>query len=210
MKTLRLTSCLLATCLIFSACSAKNEPPVPPAPAKQAKAEKMPSKEEMMEKWKEYSTPGQEHKDLNKMIGVWKYTMKMWMDPAAAPEVTTGKSEVKWTMNGRFVEQNVSGKSMGQNFTGRAIIGFDKATKKYRSVWYDSMGTGMMIGSGTFNKDTLEESGTASCPFKGTIPYRFNTKFTDNDHYTSEMFMTNPYTGAEERSMELQYTRSKK
>jgi hypothetical protein len=212
MKNMRI---LLAVCLIsLPACSMKNKNNIQPKdglPATTQQVKKMPSKEEMMQKWMDYATPGPEHKELNRMVGKWNYKVKMWMDPQSAPEESTGKSDIRWVMGGRYIEQNTKGKSMGQNFEGKGIIGYDRATKKFRSVWYDNMGTGLMIGSGTFNakENTLEEAGSSSCPFKGTVTYRFNTWFKDKDHFNSEMFMENPFTGIESKNMLIEYTRAK-
>jgi len=209
----KILSVLCISCLLtLSACASKTSPEIVPPPPENAKvSEKTPTKEDMMKKWMEYSTPGAEHKVLNRFVGKWDYTVKFWMDPSAAPQVSKGKAEYRWVFGGRYLEQNVKGKSMGQLFEGKGIMAYDKATNKYRSVWYDSMGTGLMIGSGLFDSQsgTLTEAGSSSCPIKGTIPYRFVTTFKDKNHFTSEMFMENPHTGVEMKGMQLDYSRGK-
>lgn len=173
--------------------------------------QQMPTKEEMMALWKEFSTPGESHKALNRMTGKWDHTVTWWMEPGAAPEKSRGKSDIHWTLGGRFLEHQVTGKFMGKPFQGRGIIGFDNATKEYRTIWIDNMGTGMMIGTAKFDKasNSLQESGSGSCPVSGTVSYRSVTTFIDANHFKYEMFMTPPGT-SETKVMNIDYSRVKK
>lgn len=54
----------------------------------------------MMEKWKEFATPNENHRVLDALVGDWDYTVKWWMSPDAKPEVSTGTSEIEWIMGG--------------------------------------------------------------------------------------------------------------
>ena len=102
MKKIILSSILFYSISVLGACSSANnkttpgEAPPPAAPPQQ----QMPTQEEMMAKWKEYSTPGDEHKVLNSMIGNWDYNVEFYMDPAAPPEKSKGKSTMRWIMGG--------------------------------------------------------------------------------------------------------------
>ena len=164
----------------------------------------------MMEKWKEYSTPNENHKVLDTLVGDWVYTIKWWMSPDAKPEESKGTSEIEWIMGGRFIEQEVEGMSMGQPFEGKGIMGYDNEKKQYQSVWIDNMGTGIMKGSGNYdpNTKTLTEKGTFSCPAEGGKSYRGVTKILDKDNFTYEWYMNDP-DGKEFRAMEITYTRKK-
>lgn len=167
--------------------------------------------EEMMAKWKEASTPNENHKILNKLVGEWDHTLQWWMEPGSTPEESAGTSKVDWIMDGRFVEHNVHGTSMGQPFNGIGIVGYDNVKKQYDSIWIDNMGTGMMHSNGQYDAatDTLSESGSFSCPIKGDTAYKAKYTFVDQDHYTYEMYMNDMKTGEEFRSMLISYTRQK-
>ena len=42
---------------------------------------------------------------------------------------STGSSEVKWIMGGRYLEQTATGTSMGQEFHGMGLMGYDNMKK---------------------------------------------------------------------------------
>ncbi len=162
----------------------------------------------MMAKWQEYASPNENHKALNTLAGNWNHVVKWWMEPGGKPEISKGTTESRWIMGGRYLQHMVKGMSMGQPFEGMGLIGYDNAQKKYQTIWIDNMGTGIMIGKGDydFNEKTLNDQGTFSDPFMGQRTYRTETKFTDNDHYTYEMFASDP-TGKEYLMMSIAYTR---
>src|SRR3989338_8046414 len=91
--------------------------------------------EAMMAKWREYATPGEAHKILNAIVGSWDYTMQHWMSAGAPAEESIGSSDSSWIMDGRFVEEKVTGTAMGQPFNGVSIMGYNNGTRKYSSYW---------------------------------------------------------------------------
>lgn len=172
----------------------------------------MPGKQEMMKKWKEFSTPSSQHKILNALVGNWNHTVEFWMDPNSVPEKSKGTSSIRWTMGGRFLEHSVSGKSMGHPFSGKGVIGYDNATKQYQSIWYDNMSTSIMMGISKYNEatKTFTEIGTASCPFKGSIQYKGVTTLLNSKHFRYELFMEDPSKpGNEVKTMKIEYTKKK-
>ncbi len=178
------------------------------APAKTDAMDKM--KQEMMQKWQEYATPGEGHKVLESMIGNWDYVVTWWETPDSEPQKSTGTSEVKWIMGGRFIEQSAKGMAMGQEFEGMGMMGYDNEAKEYTGVWIDNMGTGMMIGSGTYDPATksLTEKGTFSCPGEGEKTFRGVTTMVSADKHVYEMYVTGK-DGKETRMMEIVYTKKK-
>lgn len=174
--------------------------------------EMTPEQKEMMEKCIEAGKPGAGHKAVEGMAGSWDFTVKMWMDPSAPPESSPGKSEIRWILGGRFLEQKVTGTSMGQPFEGIGLLGFDNVTQKYQSIWLDSMSTAMMTGTGSYDaaSKTITETGTFSCPMQGKrCEYRAVTRLSDKDRFTYEFFTAGP-DGKEMRMMEIQYVRAGK
>jgi len=164
--------------------------------------------ETMMEKYKEFATPNENHKVLDTLVGNWDHTVKWWMSPDSEPALSNGTSEIKWIMGGRFIKHTAEGTSMGQPFEGMGILGYDNEKKKYQSVWIDTMGTGIVRGGGNYDPTTMtiSEEGTFSCPLEGDKSYRGVTKITDKDNFTYEWYMAGP-DGNEFRAMEITYTR---
>src|SRR5262249_55616944 len=97
-----------------------------------------PSEQAAMEAMIKAATPGPEHKRLNDLAGSFTYTMKAWMAPGQPPQESTGTSENKWILDGRFLAQTVSGTFAGMPFHGYGLSGYDNVQKKYVSVWMDS------------------------------------------------------------------------
>ena len=174
------------------------------APA--ADAEKQAKKAEMQK----YTTPNENHKALEPLVGQWKSSVKFWMMADAPPEVSEGTSENHWIMGGRFVEQDFKGTSMGQPFEGMGITGYDTIRGEYASLWLDNMATGIMVASAQFDPATksLNQNGTMSCPLtmEKSRPIRSVWKIVDNDHNTYVAFM-NDKNGKEYKAMEIAYER---
>jgi hypothetical protein len=166
---------------------------------------------EMMNKWMEYSTPGEGHKALEPLVGNWDYTISLWQTPDSKPQKATGTSEVKWIMGGRYLEQTAKGTSMGQEFRGMGIMGYDNMKKEYNGVWIDNMGTGMTTSSGSYDPFTksFTEKGSLASPEEGwEVPFRGVTTIISPEKYTYEMYITGK-DGKESRVMEIVYTRKK-
>ncbi len=90
----------------------------------------------------------------------------MWKAPEAKPEGSSGTSTFKMILGGRYLQQDFKGKVMGQSFTGLGLMGYNNLSKKYESIWLDSMGTAMMKGEGTFDdgEKMFKEAGRRARP----------------------------------------------
>ena len=200
---------IFAICIIAGAGAAKVLAQDNTEPAKTDAMDKV--HQEMMAKWQEYSTPGEGHKTLEPLVGTWDYTVTWWETPESQPQKSTGASEVKWILGGRFLEQTAKGTAMGQEFQGMGIMGYDNMTKEYSGIWIDNMGTGMMSSAGTYDPSTksFTETGSFSCPQEGgEKSFRGVTTILGPDKYTYEMFAAGK-DGKEARMMEIVYTRKK-
>ncbi len=173
-----------------------------------ADMEKM--KAEAMAKWQAYATPGEGHEVLAQLVGDWDYTLKYWSSAGAPPEESTGENEIEWILGKRFLEMDVEGTSMGQPFKGMGIIGYDNAKKQYISTWMDTMGTGMMSATGTYDASskTMTETGTFNDPMSGEQTFKGVTHFVDKDNFTYNMYINSP-SGEEVLVMEIKYSREK-
>lgn len=169
-----------------------------------------PKQAEMMQKWMAYATPGEPHALFKDMAGNWKYTMKWWEKEGGPAQESKGTSKIKIIMGGRFLQQEVKGKSMGMPLEGMGFLGYDNVTKKYNSIWFDNMGTGMMKGEGTFDKatQTLTDKGEFSCPMReDTEDYVTEWKIVDKKTMTFSMTAKGPDGGKAYKQMEMTFTK---
>ena len=161
----------------------------------------------MMEAWMRAMTPGDTHKKLQDLEGSWTASVQFWMHPGATPEVSTGTSEHKMILGGRYLEQRFTGSFMEQPFEGLGYTGYDNITRKYVSTWMDSMSTGMMLMSGKGTAGEMKLSGTASDPMTGKVQ---NVKETitivDANHHKLEMWGPAP-NGKMFKTMEIHFKR---
>ncbi len=109
--------------------------------------------QEMMEVYKKLGTPGAPHKMLGRMAGSWITKIKSWMEPNKPPMESSGTSEQKMLLDGRFLQQEFTAEMMGSPFSGLGVTGYDNHTKKYVTTWIDSMGTAILFFEGTGSAD---------------------------------------------------------
>lgn len=176
----------------------KPEHPTPADPQKQA----------MMEAWMKASTPGENHKLLEPMVGTFDAKVMMW-EPGAAPSESAGVSVNTWILGGRFVQQKFNGTYMGMPFEGVGFTGYDNVKKKFIGSWMDSMGTMMMVSVGT--GDATGKVLTFECemddPMTGKpCKIREVARVVDANKHVFEMFGPDP-AGKEYKMMEITYTR---
>ena len=163
----------------------------------------------MIATWHKYALPSDNHKILEPLVGTWRHVAKWWMTPESQPETSKGMNETKWEMGGRYLLNVVKGTSMGQPFEGMGLTGFDNGRQAYQTIWMDNMGTGMMIGEGTYDPGTktLTDRGRFTDPMIGQRTYRGVITFIDDDHHSYEMYVADE-NGNEFRMMEILYTRA--
>lgn len=185
-----------------------------PAFADDAKkaADKPPMDEKAaMEMMQKLATPGEGHKKLDVFAGSWTFKASMWMDPSKPPEVNDGTSDMKWVLGGRFLEQRAEGKMMGGPFSGLGYTGYDNYKKKYIATWMDTLGTAMLVMTGSFDKSgkVLTSSGKMDDPTTGKLTtLRTKTTIANKDEMHWEMWGPGP-DGKDYRMMEITYTRKK-
>lgn len=163
----------------------------------------------MMAKWQAYASPNDNHKVLDPLVGTWSHVVTWWMTPDSQPEMAQGTTETQWVLGGRFLWHAATGTSMGQPFEGMGLTGFDNGKQTYQTIWMDNMGTGMVLGEGTYDpgKKTLTDRGRFTDPMIGQRSYRGVITFVDDVHYRYEMFVADK-NGKEFRMMEIVYTRT--
>ena len=168
--------------------------------------------EEMMKKWQEYSTPSAAHKFFSTLAGKWTYTQKLWHSKDSKPEESTGRATMKMIFGGRYLQQDITGKAMGQPYEGMGLTGYDNLKKETISTWADNMGTSIMYGVGKLDLDkkTVSEKGEYTCPMEkdGSAKYRSEWVLVDPNTMTFTMFSDQGGNG-EFKMMEMTYKRAK-
>lgn len=165
--------------------------------------------EAMKKKMQDFSTPSEAHKMLAQYAGKWSFVTKFWM-PDGKVEETKGSATMKMILGGRFLQQEMSGTSMGQPFTGIGITGYDNLKKVYDNVWLDSMSTAIMNAKGNYDSSTktLSETGEFTCPMEddNTADFRSVWEFKDKNNMVFTMY-TKANGASETKMMEMTYKR---
>ncbi len=162
----------------------------------------------MMDVYRELATPGAPHKLLANMAGTWNVRSTCWMEPGSPPVESTGISEQKMILGGRFLHQEYSGEMMGSPFNGIGIVGFDNQTKNYVSTWMDTWGTAIYYFEGSADADgmTITQTCDYDDPVRGPVKWRSVTRIVDISTMKFEMYTTDR-SGKEEKMAEMTYTR---
>lgn len=165
-----------------------------------------------MDAWTKAMTPGPVHEFLAQRTGQWKVQGKIWMDPNGEPVTSTSTAVVKMILGGRYMMEEVSGTTMGQPFEGLGMLGYDNTTGVATYVWYDTMGTMTLVGTGLYPRigDPLEVTGTMVDPSTGAeVSFRTKTTFVSGDETRFEYFTAAKGDQPTTKMMELLYTRIK-
>src|SRR5262249_54980358 len=155
------TLTLFGAALLFASVSAtvkadqqKKGAPAQPAvtaPAAPSATQPTPEQAAKMAEMQKLTSPGENHKRLDKMVGNWTHTIKRWMKPGDQPTSTTGTDEIGWMLDGRFLKQKTKGEWMGKPFEGVGVTGYDNIRQEYTTIWMDNMSTGMMHGTAQYD-----------------------------------------------------------
>ena len=146
--------------------------------------------------------PGPEHAMLKELAGTWKGKMKM----------QGMESDVDCTYRmecgGLWLTSNFRTKFGDQAFQGKGFDTYDAASKKFKSVWIDSMSTKPMLMEGAFDSatKTLTLSGMGTGPDGKEAMHKITSTMTDKDTMTSRMVIGSP--GAEAELFTIEYKRS--
>jgi hypothetical protein len=170
------------------------------------------SEKELFQQYVEkFGPPGPEHKLLEPLVGTWHATVKMWMDPSQKPDVSEGTLVRKSIMDGRFIQEDYSGKMMGKPFHGQGTIGYDRAKRKFVMSWIDSVSTLLHVSYGAYDQSaqTWTYRSEDDCPITGKrVRMRDTVRIISPEEQQLEMYRQ---MGDEKevKMMEIQLTRKK-
>jgi len=101
------------------------------------------------------SVPGLDQERLNPLIGEWTTEIKSWKTPESEPVTLKGTVTRRWTLNGRFVEENAENEtSRGKRFRSIAYLGYNRGTELYERFWMTNTWTGMFTERGRYDPDS--------------------------------------------------------
>jgi hypothetical protein len=167
---------------------------------------------EMMAKWAEVNAKGPEHEAFKNMVGTWDTVSRMWMTPGAPPTESVGQAEYRLILDGRFLEQSYKCASMPMAFEGLGLTGYDRFSKKYVSIWMDSMSTGISMSMGTADASgkVFTYYGTVDDPTTGERDIVVKTVIRQLSDDKGVLEVYEKRAGMDEfKSMEITYTRRK-
>ena len=170
-----------------------------------------PEEKAQMDAMMRAATPGDAHKKLGSMVGMWDATVKMFPTQHGAPvSQSQGISENKWVLGGRWVQETFNGNFMGMAFSGIGYTGYDNIKKQYVGTWMDNMSTSTMVSTGSMTGDkTYEFTSSMDDPMSGkTMPVKEKVTVVDDDHHVMEMWGPAP-DGKMMKMMEISYSRKK-
>ena len=91
------------------------------APRAQEKSDST-TQDELMARAMELAQPGDEHKLLEKLAGVWDFEATQWPSPGAEASTYPGQADAK------MVYQKAA--DLQQTYNGQKVVKFDKSLKK--------------------------------------------------------------------------------
>lgn len=167
----------------------------------------------MMKAWMDLATPGPEHAALAKLVGTFDAKIKTWdpMKPGAEPMLSEGTMTYQTILDGRYMHAQYKGTFFGMPFNGGLLWGYSNATKKYQSIWVDSMGTTMMFSEGTSSDGGKTINSTSKMVGPGPdgklMEYvqREQVVIESADKHVSTMWHV--YPQGEQKMMEITYVR---
>lgn len=163
--------------------------------------------EEEMAQWQKAMTPGAPHEALAQQAGSWVYVATIWEEPGGEPTRFQGIARKTMVMGGRYLQEELSGLFMGQEFQGFGVSGYDNVTGEHVSIWFDNMSTSILH---SISKET--RSGALECrreqsSFTGEkLKTRSLSRVVDKDHHTYESYQTKPGQ-SEFLHMRVEFTR---
>lgn len=157
--------------------------------------------------WMDYMTPGPMHKMMSMATGTWNTDITFWMSPDGPSSKSTGTCVYRMVLGDRYQESVHTGDMGGMQFEGHGITAYDNAKKVFQSIWYDNMGTGIMVLEGKLDEAarTLTFTGQSTDPMGKPLGIREVFKWVDDNTQMMEMYMMQD--GKEFKSMEMKLTR---
>lgn len=185
--------------------------PASPSRAQEQAAPASTEQERALAAWDRASSPGPWHAFLAQRAGKWKFSGRVWNDPAGEPSLSKGEAQLEMILGGRILQEHLRGSSGKLQFEGEGLLGCDNAAGTLTWIWVDSVGTMMTVLTGPAGDvgKPVELHGQLTDPASGrVIKLRVMLTFLGPDEFRWEYFGA-PEGFEEARMMEMVYTRGR-
>ncbi len=162
--------------------------------------------------WMEAARPGPNHQLLNYCVGQWQTTVRHWMTPGQESEPGEGICVNEWVLGGRYVKTTYKGSFMNMPFEGLGYTGYDNVTRQFVSTWMDSMGTGIMQQTGTYDpaKKLFTYKSQMLQPTGELVRQIETIRIVDENRHVMTFYHQMPDAEKPVKVMEIVYSRIKK
>jgi hypothetical protein len=124
---------------------ARGQAPAPAAPASPFEGE--------LVRYMAVSRPGPEHRRLDPLVGSWNVDLR-WRGTGEAETRTSGTSENRWILGGRFVLCEATAGDGPSRVDATTIYGFDNGEKRFFALGLHNLATSYLEPSGSFDPAT--------------------------------------------------------
>lgn len=150
----------------------------------------------VVEMLKQGGQPGEEHKAMAaKMAGEWTFEASFQMEPGAAPEISTGTAQVEAVLGGVALlgRTNMDFSFAGQKIPmmGISLMGYNRTTGQYESVWMDTLDPVMLVQKGEMKGNTMALDGGGT-GMQGEYKMKNVYTFNDDGTYTLDFYQPDP------------------
>lgn len=154
--------------------------------------EMTPEMQAEMAAWMKIAQPGDHHEHLAPFVGTWEGVATMWMGPGQAPMTEMTRATASWLLDGRFLQWHQTGNFGDMPYEAMAIEGYNNGEGRYESIWLDNFGTLLVFFTGSCSDDGEHREMVtkfADVVAGGTVDYRTEYRWIDDDHFTYTAFM---------------------
>lgn len=144
--------------------------------------------------------PSKEHEPLQRLVGTWE----------VESEFGSGTMTYKLELNGLWLVSDFDGEFGGVKIKGKGLETYDPATKKYRSIWVDSLSTLPRILEGDLDQSSQVMTLTGEGPWQAgvTAKYKSVTEFKNADTVNFGLFVVEE-SAKEQPLVTITYKRKK-
>ena len=156
--------------------------------------------------------PTDEHKLLQKDVGTWDATVKVWPMEGAEPMESKGTEKNELLRGGLWLVSRFEGEAAGMPFIGVGTTGYDPVEKQYVGTWIDTMTPHLMITKAEYDPKTKTMTGSAEgrdAMTKEAYSSKVISRYVDDDTRVFEMHMPGK-DGKHWKMMEITYKRRDK
>jgi hypothetical protein len=167
------------------------------------------AQQEQEQEWMIKAT--EQHKILEKDVGTWDATVKVWPMAGAQPLESKGTEKNELLPGGMWLVTRFKGEVIGMPFVGVGTSGYDPKEKKYIGTWSDTMTPYLMITKSDYDEATKTMQGVAETrdAMSGEkYAVKMISRFIDDENRVMEMHRKGD-DGKEWKVMEIRYKRKK-